>query len=172
MPAAPGTDLIIEHQERRFIMNHKRVVKKLRAMLQAEGVQEEEQQPEEMELEIPDNLDEWEQAARAAAARPGVAGRITTSSIALSLEDDPVATRHSVPGRAEPIVRRHLRCHRGATRVMTRRTTRTRLPRHASANVLGTPSSWMKQQKKKTRKNWRNLTLIIMTTSLLMMTNI
>ena len=78
MPAAPGTDLIIEHQERRFIRNHERVVKKLRAKLQAEGVEEEEQgEPEELELEIPDNLDEWEQAVRAAAARPGVAGRIT-----------------------------------------------------------------------------------------------
>ena len=55
MPAAPGTDLIIEHQERRFIQNHERVVKKLRAMTQAEGVK---QQPEELELEIPNNMDE------------------------------------------------------------------------------------------------------------------
>ena len=74
MPAAPGTDLIIEHQERRFIWNHERVVKKLRSMLQAEGAEE---QPEELEMEIPDNQDEWDQAAREAAARPGVAGRIT-----------------------------------------------------------------------------------------------
>ena len=74
MPAAPGTDLIIEHQERRFIRNHERVVKKLRAKLQAEGVEEE---PEEGEMKIPDNPDVWEQAAREAAARPGVAGRIT-----------------------------------------------------------------------------------------------
>ena len=54
-----------------------RVVKKLRTIREAEGVEEEEEEPEELELEIPDNLDEWEQAARAAAARPGVAGRIT-----------------------------------------------------------------------------------------------
>ena len=75
-PATPGTDLIIEHQKRRFIQSHKRVVKKLRAMLQAEGA-ETEQEPEGLELEIPDNLDEWEQVAREAAARPGIAGRIT-----------------------------------------------------------------------------------------------
>ena len=74
MPAVPGTDLIIEHQERRFIRNHERVVEKLRAMLQSEGAEEE---PEELEMEIPDNPDEWEQAAREAAERPGVAGRIT-----------------------------------------------------------------------------------------------
>ena len=30
-----------------------------------------------MELEIPENLEEWEQVAHAAAARPGVVGRIT-----------------------------------------------------------------------------------------------
>ena len=76
MPATPGTDLIIEHQERRFSQKHKRVVKTLRAMLQAEGVEVEEQ-PEGIEWEIPQNPDEWEQVARAAAARPGVAGRIT-----------------------------------------------------------------------------------------------
>ena len=69
MPAAPGTDLIIEHREERFIKNHERVLKKLRVMQQPE--------PEELELEIPDNLDEWEQVARAAAARPGVVGRLT-----------------------------------------------------------------------------------------------
>ena len=63
-----------EHQERRFIQSHERVVKKLRAMLGAEGV---EQQPEEVELEISDNLDEWKQVAREAAARPGRADRIT-----------------------------------------------------------------------------------------------
>ena len=74
MPAAPGTDLIIEHQEQRFKLNHERVVKKLRAMPQAEGVEE---QPEELEMEIPDILDEREQAARESAARPGVVGRIT-----------------------------------------------------------------------------------------------
>ena len=74
MPAAPGTDLIIDHQKRRFIQSHERVVKKLRAMLEAEGV---EQQPEKVEFEIPDNLDEWEKAAREAAARPGRADRIT-----------------------------------------------------------------------------------------------
>ena len=34
-------------------------------------------QAEELELEIPENLEEWEQVARAAAARPGVVGRIT-----------------------------------------------------------------------------------------------
>ena len=44
-------------------------------MPQAEGVKE--QQLEEVEMEIPDNPDEWEQAAREAAARPGVVGRIT-----------------------------------------------------------------------------------------------
>ena len=76
MPETPGTNLIITHQERRDIQNHKRVIKKMRAMLQAEGLEEKEQ-PEEIELEIPHSLDEWEQAARAAAARPGVAGRIT-----------------------------------------------------------------------------------------------
>ena len=76
MPATPGTDLIIEHQERRFSQKHKRVVNTLRAMLQAEGVEVEEQ-PEGIEWEIPQNPDEWEQATRAAAARPGVAGRIT-----------------------------------------------------------------------------------------------
>ena len=65
MPAAPGTDLIIEHQERRFIQNHERVVKKLRAMTKAEEVEE---QQEELELQIPNNLDEWEQAEREAAA--------------------------------------------------------------------------------------------------------
>ena len=43
MPATPGTDLIIEHQERRFIQKHNRVVKKLRAMQQAEGLEMEEQ---------------------------------------------------------------------------------------------------------------------------------
>ena len=69
MPAAPGTDLILEHREQRFIKNHERVLKKLRVMPQAE--------PEELELEIPENLEEWEQMARAAAARPGVVGRIT-----------------------------------------------------------------------------------------------
>ena len=74
MPAAPGTDLIIEHQEHRFIRNHERVVKKFRAMLYAEGVKE---QPEELEMEIIDNPDEWEQAARETAARSEVAGRIT-----------------------------------------------------------------------------------------------
>ena len=74
MPATSGTDLIIEHQKRRFNQNHKRVVKKLREVPQAEGV---EKQPEELELEIPQNPDEWEQAARAAAARPGVVGWIT-----------------------------------------------------------------------------------------------
>ena len=73
MPAAPGTDLIIVHQERRFIRNHERVINKLRFMLQAEGAEE---QPEELEMKIPDNQDEWDQAAREAAARPGVAGRI------------------------------------------------------------------------------------------------
>ena len=36
MPAAPGTDLIIEHREQRFINNHETVLKKLRAMPQAE----------------------------------------------------------------------------------------------------------------------------------------
>ena len=76
MPATPGTDLIIEHQERRFIQSQKRVVKKLRAMLQAEGA-EAEQEPKGLELEIRDNLDEWEQVAREEAARPGIAGRIT-----------------------------------------------------------------------------------------------
>ena len=71
MPATPGKDLIIEHQEHRFIQNHKRLVKKLRALLQAEEVEEEEEEePADMELEIPNNLDEWEQATRAAAARP------------------------------------------------------------------------------------------------------
>ena len=34
-------------------------------------------EPEELELEIPENLEEWEQVARAAAARPEVVGRIT-----------------------------------------------------------------------------------------------
>ena len=33
-------------------------------------------EPEEFELEIPENLEEWEHVARAAAARPGVVGRI------------------------------------------------------------------------------------------------
>ena len=61
MPAVPGTDLIIENQERRYTQRHQRVVKKLRTMREAEGVEEEEQgEPEELELEIPDNLDEWE----------------------------------------------------------------------------------------------------------------
>ena len=57
MPATPGTDLIIEHQERRFIQKHNRVVKKLRAMQHSEGVEVEEQQPEEIELEMPHNPD-------------------------------------------------------------------------------------------------------------------
>ena len=50
---------------------------KLRTMLQAEEEEEAEEDPEEVKLEIPDNLDEWEQVARAAAAHPGIAGRIS-----------------------------------------------------------------------------------------------
>ena len=38
---------------------------------------EKQSEPEELELKIPDHLDEVEQAARAAATRPGVADRIT-----------------------------------------------------------------------------------------------
>ena len=40
MLAAPGTDLIIEHREQRFIKNHERVLKKLRVMPQAENAEE------------------------------------------------------------------------------------------------------------------------------------
>ena len=97
MLATPGTDLIIEHQERRFIMNHKRVVKKLRAILQAEEVEEE--QPEEVELEISDNLDESEQAALEAAARPRVSGRITDVIDHLVADGRPISDS---PQRAGP----------------------------------------------------------------------
>ena len=49
MPAVSGTDLIVEHQERRYTQRHQRVVKKLRTMREAEGVEEEEQgEPEEL----------------------------------------------------------------------------------------------------------------------------
>ena len=82
MPAAPGTDLIIEHREQRFIKNHERVLKKLRVMPQAE--------PEELELEIPENLEEWEQVARAAAARPGVVGRFTDVINRLVAAEQPI----------------------------------------------------------------------------------
>ena len=96
MPATPGTDLIIEHQERRFIQNHGRVVKKLRAMTQAEGVEE---QPVELEVEIPNNLDKWEQAAREAAAQPGVAGRLTDAINHIVAAGGPIA---DPPQRAGP----------------------------------------------------------------------
>ena len=96
MPAAPGTDLIIEHQERRFIQNHEKVVKKLRSMTQAEGVEE---QPEELEMEIPDNLNEWEQAARKTAARPGVVGRHTNDIDHLVAAGRPIDDQ---PERAGP----------------------------------------------------------------------
>ena len=96
MPAAPGPDLIIEHRERRFIKNHERVLKKLRVMQQAEGVEE---QPEELEMEIPDNHDDREQAARATAARPGVAGRITDVNARLAAAGRPI---DDFPERAGP----------------------------------------------------------------------
>ena len=46
MPAAPGTDLIIENPERRFTQRHQRVVKKLRATREEEGVEEQQEEPE------------------------------------------------------------------------------------------------------------------------------
>ena len=72
MPELPGTDIIIEHREQRFKNKHARVVKKLRAMPTDPELDEE-------EMEIPGDLAEagdWEEAARAAAERPGVGGRI------------------------------------------------------------------------------------------------
>ena len=73
MPELPGTDIIIEHREERFKNKHARVIKKLRAMAP------DPEQDEDEELEIPGDLAEagnWEEAARAAAERPGVDGRI------------------------------------------------------------------------------------------------
>ena len=104
MPTAPGTDLIIEHRARRFSQNHKRVVKKLRAMTQAEGVKEEEQ-PEKLELEIPNNLEEWEHAQREAAARPGVVGRLTdviNRLVAAKLSNDDLTQRAGPSGTYHP----------------------------------------------------------------------
>ena len=74
MPVASETDLIIEHQERRVILLHQGVVKKLKAMLKDEDAQAEDEQ--DIQLEIKHNLDEWKQVARKAAARPGIAGKI------------------------------------------------------------------------------------------------
>ena len=68
----PVTDIIIEHREQRFLNRHKRILKKLRAIPIDPELDEE-------EMEIPGDLAEsgdWEQAARAAAERPGVGGRI------------------------------------------------------------------------------------------------
>ena len=57
MPDKPGTDLIIEHQERRFIQRHQRVVKKVRPMPNPEELQE--PPPHESE-----NKDEEQQLGR------------------------------------------------------------------------------------------------------------
>ena len=95
MPEAPGTDLIIEHRERRFIKNHERVIKKLQAMPQAERVED---QPEDVEMEFPGNLDQWEQAASEAAARPGVVGRITDVIDRLIAAGGPIDDPHERAG--------------------------------------------------------------------------
>ena len=161
--AAPGTDLIVEHQERRFIMNHERVVKKLRAMPQAEGVKEE--QPEELELESPDNLNEWEQAARATAARPGVAGRIT------DVIDRLVADGRSIdnpPQRAGPSGTYHPPPSPEPARCDSSENDENDAEAATSRKRPRNPSSWMNQ---KTMIK-ENLTLILMTMSSLMMTNI
>jgi hypothetical protein len=71
-PEFPVTDIIIEHREQRFLNRHKRILKKLRAIPIDPELDEE-------EMKIPGDLAEsgdWEQAARAAAERPGVGGRI------------------------------------------------------------------------------------------------
>ena len=73
MPELPGTDIIIECEER-FKNKHVRVIKKLRAMAP-------DPEPDEEDLEISGDLAEggkWEEAERAAAERPGVDGRISS----------------------------------------------------------------------------------------------
>ena len=104
-------------------------------MQKSEGIEEE--KPEDLEMEITDNPDEWEEAARKAAARPGDAERITDVIDRLVAAGRPI---DDYPERAGPSGTYHpprLRCQLDATRVMT---TRTTLQRHASASARGTPS--------------------------------
>ena len=67
-------------------------------MLQQEGVQPEKKK---MQLEIPDNQDEWEQAARAAAARPGIGGIITDIIDRLAEAGRPVSDSLQSAGPSE-----------------------------------------------------------------------
>ena len=74
----PGSDLIIEHRERRFLQKHARVAKKLSALPGHHG--DHETDSAEGEEKIPGDValsnGDWDKAAKMAAARPGVSGRI------------------------------------------------------------------------------------------------
>ena len=78
MPDAPGSDLIIEHRERRFFQKHARVAKKLSALPGHHGDQETDSAEEEEEIpgDVALSTGDWDKAAKVAAARPGVPGRI------------------------------------------------------------------------------------------------
>ena len=104
MPETPGNDLIIEHQERRFNQRHQRVVKKLWDMAGAKEELEAEKQ--EAVLKILHNSEEWVKAAREAASRPGIAGRITEVIDRLSGAGQPISDlsqRAESSGTNQPI---------------------------------------------------------------------
>ena len=76
MPDAPVSDLIIEHRERRFLQKHARVAKKLRALPGHHGDQETDSTEEESPGDVALSTGDWDKAAKVAAARRGVSGRI------------------------------------------------------------------------------------------------
>ena len=76
MPDAPGSDLIIERRERRFLQNHVRVAKKLATLPAPHGDLEVGSEDEEIPGDVALSTGDWDKAARAAAARPGVRGRV------------------------------------------------------------------------------------------------
>ena len=95
MPEAPGTDLVVENRERRYIRKHAYVVKKLLALPGHRGDQEEQEETEEPG-EIPGDValstGDWDKAAQVAAARPGVTGRIDDMLQRLFAAGRPVST--------------------------------------------------------------------------------
>ena len=90
MPEAPGTDLVVENRERRYIRKHARVIKKLRALPAGHGGggggggngggEHEGEETAAAAEEIPGDFalatGDWDLAAQAAARRPGVPGRV------------------------------------------------------------------------------------------------
>ena len=98
MPEAPGTDLVVENRERRYIHKHARVVIKLRSLPDGHrGDQEgEEMAAAAVAAEIPSDValatGDWDLAAQAAARRPGVPGRVDDVLQRLFAAGMPLAT--------------------------------------------------------------------------------